>query len=221
MFLPLIPKRPNQAESEGALAVPFWACRKPRIRVLCSFADDARDVRIQVGFAPTFYFALEDMDKYLIVEHVTGIATKVAATGGIELVHVDIAGTKRDLVVRIYIDKEGGVTIEDCTIISRGVEEVLDSEDFIPSRYVLEVSSPGIERELYSLGDFVKFTGQLAKVKVKTGIDGQKTFVGTITEVDGESITIDDRTKGVLSFEYSEVDKANLKIDLSKEFSGR
>ena len=158
------------------------------------------------------------MDKSLITEHVTGIATKVAAAGGIELVHVEIAGTKRDVVVRIYIDKEGGVTIEDCTNVSRGVEEVLDSEDFIPSKYVLEVSSPGIERELYSLADFVKFTGQLAKVKVKTEIDGQKTFVGPITAVDGETITIDDRTKGEVSFEYSDVAKGNLKIDLSKEF---
>ncbi len=158
------------------------------------------------------------MDKYLITEHISGIAKRVAETGGVELVHVEIAGTKRDLVVRIYIDKEGGVTIEDCSIVSRGIEEVLDSEDFIPSRYVLEVSSPGIERELYSLADFVKFTGQLAKVKLKTEIDGQKTFVGPIVSVDGESITVDDRTKGAVAFDYPDVSKANLKIDLSKEF---
>ena len=161
------------------------------------------------------------MDKHLIVEHVTGIAARVAEAAGIELVHIDIAGTKRDLVVRIYIDKEGGVTIDDCSSVSRGVEDVLDSEDFILSRYVLEVSSPGIERELYSLSDFVKFTGQLTKVKLKTEIDGQKTFVGPITEVDGENITLDDRTKGVVSFSYADVDKANLKIDLAKEFGGR
>lgn len=161
------------------------------------------------------------MDKHLIVEHVNQVAARVATAAGIELVHIDIAGTKRDLVVRIYIDKEGGVTIEDCSSVSRGVEDVLDSEDFIPSRYVLEVSSPGIERELYSLSDFVKFTGHLTKVKLKTEIDGQKTFVGQITEVDGENISIDDRTKGIVSFDYPEVDKANLKIDLAKEFKGR
>ena len=56
------------------------------------------------------------------------------------------------------------MTLDDCSGVSRGLEEVLDSEDFIPSRYVLEVSSPGIERELYLLADFVKFTGHLAKV---------------------------------------------------------
>ena len=161
------------------------------------------------------------MDKHLIIEHVTEIAARVTAASGIELVHVDISGTKRDLVLRIFIDKEGGVTLDDCSSVSRGVEEVLDSEDFIPSRYVLEVSSPGIERELYSLSDFVKFTGHLAKVKLKTEIDAQKTFVGNITNVEGNEITIEDRTKGAVSFDYSDVDKANLKIDLAKEFGSR
>jgi len=158
------------------------------------------------------------MDKGLIIERVEAIARRVAEAKGRELVHVDIAGTKRDAVVRIYIDKEGGVTIDDCSVVSRGVEEVLDSEDFIPSKYVLEVSSPGIERQLYSLSDFVRFTGRLAKVKTKIEIDAQKTFVGYIAGVDGNKITIDDRTKGIVSFDYADVEKANLKIDLSKEF---
>jgi len=158
------------------------------------------------------------MDKHLIIEHVKGIAKKVTKASDIELVHVDISGTKRDLVLRIFIDKKGGVTLDDCSGISRGVEEVLDNEDLIPSRYVLEVSSPGIERELYSLADFVKFTGHLAKVKLKAEIDGQKTFVGNITTVEGNKINVDDRTKGAVSFDYADVDKANLKIDLAKEF---
>lgn len=179
---------------------------------------EARDVRVEWVSRPTFYFALVTMDKYLITEHVSGVAKKVSAVSGVELVQVETAGTKSNLVVRVFIDKEGGVTIEDCSTVSRGIEDVLDSDDFIPLRYVLEVSSPGIERELYSLSDFFKFTGNLAKVKVKTEIDGQKTFVGEIVGIDGELITIDDRTKGPVSFDYAEVAKANLKIDLSKEF---
>jgi ribosome maturation factor RimP len=174
-----------------------------------------------VGFAPTFYFALETMDKQLIIEHVKEIASKVTAASGIELVHVDISGTKRDLVLRIFIDKEMGVTLDDCSGVSRSIEEVLDTEDFIPSRYVLEVSSPGIERQLYSLNDFVKFKGHLAKVRLKSEIDGQKAFVGQIVDVDGLKITVEDRTKGSVSFSYPEVDRANLKIDLAKEFGGR
>lgn len=170
-----------------------------------------------MGFAPTFLFGFV-MERDLIIERVGAIARRVAEAEGLELVHLELAGTKRDAVVRIFIDKEGGVTLDDCSRVSRSIEDVLDAEDFIPSRYVLEVSSPGIERQLYSLADFVRFNGQLAKVKLKAEMDGQKTFVGPITDVDGERISIDDRTKGSVSFEYSEVDKANLKIDLSKEF---
>lgn len=172
-----------------------------------------------MGFAPTFLFALKTrMDKHLITEYIGKVAGRVAADAGIELVHIEIAGTKRDALVRIYIDKDGGVTIDDCSNVSRAIEAVLDAEDIIPSKYVLEVSSPGIERELYSLKDFVKFTGHLAKVKLKTEIDGQKTLVGMITAVDGDAIAVDDRTKGSTVFSYAEVAKANLKIDLAKEF---
>ena len=158
------------------------------------------------------------MDKVSITEYVRGVAEKVTEANGIELVNVETAGTKKDLVVRIFIDKDGGVTLEDCTLISRATEEILDGEDVIPTRYVLEVSSPGIERELYSLADFVKFTGQLAKIKLSSEIDGQKNFVGVISRVDGDKITVEDRTSGTISFDYAAVAKANLKIDLSKEF---
>ena len=66
----------------------------------------------------------------------------------------------------------------------------LSTVDFIPARYVLEVSSPGIERELYSIDDFVKFTGRLAKIKTRTAVNDQKTFVGSIESVEGDKITI-------------------------------
>lgn len=158
------------------------------------------------------------MDKGLITQRVRQIAAEVSSKDSIEVVHVETAGTKRDMVVRVFIDKLGGVTLDDCSMVSRGIEEVLDAEDLIPSRYVLEVSSPGIERELYSLADFVKFTGELAKVKTNYEINGQKNFIGIIERVDGETITIADRNSGPVSFEHSTVLKANLKIDLSKEF---
>jgi ribosome maturation factor RimP len=161
------------------------------------------------------------MERSLITERVRAIAEEAARSCGVELVHVEIAGTKRDSVLRIYIDKDGGVTLDDCGTVSQGIEDVLDEQDLIPSRYVLEVSSPGIERELYSLADFVRFTGHLAKIKTKIEIAGQKTFVGVITSVDGNEIGVDDRTKGSVTIKYEDVDKANLKIDLAKEFSGR
>jgi ribosome maturation factor RimP len=158
------------------------------------------------------------MGELSTAERVAEIAASVAKQRDVELVHTEVVGTKRDSVVRIYIDKPGGVTLDDCGGFSSDVEAVLDSEDFIPGRYVLEVSSPGIERQLYSLADFQRFVGRLVKVKTTAEIDGQKNFVGILTAVEGEEITIDDRTKGLATFRYSDVAKANLKIDLSKEF---
>ncbi|MEQ1923494.1 MAG: ribosome maturation factor RimP [Pyrinomonadaceae bacterium] len=158
------------------------------------------------------------MDKRLIIERVENIAAKVAVDSGVELVHVEIAGIKHDMVVRVYIDKPEGVTLDDCSRFSKAAEEILDAEDIVPSKYVLEVSSPGIERELYSLADFVKFTGKLAKVKTTEAINGQKIFVGNIVEASEDQIVIDDRTQGNITFKYDDVAKANLKIDLAKEF---
>jgi len=160
------------------------------------------------------------MNKDLIIQRVTGIARQAASESGIELVHVEMAGTNRDAVLRIYIDKEGGVTLDDCSAVSQKVETILDAEDIIPSRYVLEVSSPGIERQLYSLKDFERFVGQLAKVKLRVDLDGQKVFVGTIESVEGEAIMIRDRDRGPIKIGFADVEKANLKIDLAREFSG-
>lgn len=161
------------------------------------------------------------MDKNGIAQRVKEIAGKAAAEAGAELVHVETAGTNRDLILRIYIDKENGVTLDDCAAFSQAVEAVLDAEDVIPVRYVLEVSSPGIERELYSIRDFERFVGKLAKVKTNVEIDAQKTFVGTITGVEGDMVTIDERQRGPITVKYGDIAKANLKIDLSKEFGGR
>lgn len=161
------------------------------------------------------------MELRSIAERVEEIASKAVATSDIELVRVEIAGTKRDQVLRVFIDKEGGVTLDDCSRVSQRIEAVLDAEDIIPTRYVLEVSSPGIERQLYSLADFAKFSGKLAKVRLKTKIDGQQTLVGTIAGVAGNAVSFDDRNLGSVTFNYEQVDKANLKIDLAKEFSGK
>ncbi len=156
-----------------------------------------------------------------IAERISRIAESVAADQGVEMVHAEIAGTKRDSVVRIFIDKEGGVGIEDCTRVSAAVEDILDAEDIIPWAYVLEVSSPGIERELYSIKDFIRFTGELARIKTRAEIGGQKNFAGRIEGVEDDEVIFEDRTSGQVRIPYESVLKANLKIDLAKEFGGR
>lgn len=171
-----------------------------------------------VGFAPTFYFGLNCvMNKGLITEKIRGIAENAATEESLELVHVELVGAVKNPIVRIFIDKLEGVTLDDCSKVSRLVEAVLDADDFIPSAYTLEVSSPGLERELYSLQDFEKYAGNLAKVKTTHPVSGQKNFRGRITEVKGEEIVFEDKTSGTVRFPYNTVAKANLELDLDEE----
>lgn len=160
------------------------------------------------------------MSSNSIEEQIQSIAARLAEENSLELVHTEVAGSKRNLTVRLFIDKEGGVTIEDCSDFSRKIEAVLDADDLIPTAYLLEVSSPGLERELYSLKDFVKYIGSLAKVKTNQPINGQKNFKGRIISIKGEEIIFSDKTSGEVSFPYNAVAKANLEIDLEEELRG-
>lgn len=150
-------------------------------------------------------------------EKIREIAKTAAVERGLDFVHSEIAGTKRNAVVRIFVDKPGGVTIEDCSLLSRDVEAILDEMDVIPSAYVLEVSSPGLERELYSLEDFRKFVGSKARLKLNIEIGGRKNFRGTIDSVEDDLIRFTDRSIGEISFPYEAVSKANLLFDITDD----
>ena len=158
------------------------------------------------------------MDLGSIEERIQKVASQVAANRNLEFVKSEIAGTKRSPVVRVFLDKEGGISVEDCAEASRDMESVLDGEDLIPMKYVLEVSSPGLERGLYSLRDFERFSGKLAKLKTRSEINGTRSHVGWIDAVKGENISLRDRKGAVIEVPYDEVEKANLKIDLTSEF---
>ena len=161
------------------------------------------------------------MEREQIEARIREISQSAADAKGLEFVHSEVAGTMRNAVVRVFVDKPGGVSVEDCASVSRRIEEVLDADDFIPTAYLLEVSSPGLERELYSIDDFRKFIGQKAKVKVAMPVNGQKVFVARIEGVEGGDILLSDKLKGDIRFPYSEVVKANLRVDLEQEFKKR
>lgn len=156
-----------------------------------------------------------------IIEKLNEIAAKAAAEIGAEVIHCERSGTRRESILRIFIDKDGGVTLDDCSKVSLAIESVLDVEDLIPGTYVLEVSSPGIERQLYSAGDFDKFAGRMAKVKFAAEVDGKKSVTGIIgTQAEGKlSVTAEDGKK--IEFSFDQVAKANLKMDLGAELKGR
>lgn len=158
------------------------------------------------------------MNKIAITEKVNEIAEAVAGKNNLELVRAEVVGSAKEPIVRIFIDQPQGITHEDCSKVSHEIGEILDKEDFISAEYILEVSSPGLERELYSLKDFEKFAGSLAKVKTRKPVDGQRNFRGKIKAVEDAEIIFEDKTNGEVRFPYEIVAKANLEIDLEEEF---
>lgn len=146
------------------------------------------------------------------------IASRAAEERGLELVHVEVAGGARAPIVRIFIDKPEGVTHEDCSEVSLHVGTVLDVEDFISSAYTLEVSSPGLERGLYKREDYERFAGQLAKLKARQPVDGQRNFRGRIIGVEADAIVFDDKTSGRVLVPLEQIVKANLEVDVEEEF---
>lgn len=158
------------------------------------------------------------MDQGSVAERIRHFAEQSAIDHGLELVHCEVAGPEGHPIVRVFIDKPGGVTHEDCSEISHHLGTVLDVEDFIHSPYTLEVSSPGIERGLYKPADYERFAGHLAKLKSRAPIRGQRNFRGRIIGIDGETITFEDRTSGRVNILFRDITKANLEIDVEEEF---
>lgn len=102
------------------------------------------------------------------------------AEQGYELVEVEVAGQSGVRILRIYLDKPGGIGLDDCTAVSQLLNPLLDAEDFITENYVLEVSSPGIDRPLRKPPDFTRFAGEPVTVLTHSPIEGRKKFTGTL-----------------------------------------
>ena len=130
----------------------------------------------------------------------------------LELVEIQFRKEGHGWVLRIFIDHADGVSLEHCAKVSREVSAYLDVEDLIDHAYHLEVSSPGLERPLYSLQDFVKHTGKNAKVKLREPIEGQKVYTGEIAGASGEEIFMIVEKKKEIRFTFSLVSKARLAI---------
>lgn len=117
---------------------------------------------------------------------------KIVTSEGLELVHVEYKKQGRGYLLRIDIDKEGGVTIDDCSLVSQQVSTYLDVDDVIPAEYELQVSSPGLDRKFYRESDYEKFQGRLVRVKTSKAIRGLHVIVGRLKEFDGKKIVVTD-----------------------------
>jgi len=135
--------------------------------------------------------------------------TPVVESMGFELVGVEFSSSDHHGHMRVYIDKEGGINLEDCTEVSHQLSAILDVEDPVQVAFDLEVSSPGLNRPLFKVADFAKFVGEKVKIKLAIPQNNRRNFKGVITAVEGDVIELDiDDERFKLSF--NSVAKANL-----------
>ena len=135
----------------------------------------------------------------------------IAKDNGVTIYDVEYVKEAGEWYLRAYIDKEGGVTIDDCETVSRAFSDALDQEDFIADAYILEVSSPGLGRQLKKDRHFQNSLGQDVEIKLFEAVDGQKEFVGTLTAFDKEHITIE--MPESVTFERSKLALVRLQLD--------
>lgn len=131
---------------------------------------------------------------------------------GYEFVGVDFSSNPKNPVLVLYIDKPAGLQVEDCEITSREVAALLDVEDPIPGHYVLEVSSPGLDRLLFTPEHFKRFVGELVKITLFEPNEGRRKFTGTIVRVQDATITIEQDGNEV-SLQHGNIAKARLAPD--------
>jgi ribosome maturation factor RimP len=148
----------------------------------------------------------------IIIEKVQSFLQALLPTLGLELFEVQFRKEGHGWVLRVFIDSQEGVTLNHCSNVSRELSNYLDVEDFINHAYHLEVSSPGLERPLRSLGDFVRFQGKTAKVKLHHEIDNSKIVEGTIESVQEDMIHLRTIDGAIVRFSLDMINKARLTI---------
>ena len=158
----------------------------------------------------------------LDLEKVQAIAERVAGSLGLEVVEVEMRGGGKARMLRIFVDKPSGITHEDCANLSREVSTILDIEDAVPGgSYVLEVSSPGLDRKLLRAADFQRFQGSLVKVTTRMPVNGNRHFEGRLEHFESGRLTLDladarrkfrpgEGAVQKLEIELANVEKANL-----------
>ncbi len=130
-----------------------------------------------------------------------------------ELVDVEYVREGSNWFLRIFIDKEGGITIDDCELVSRALSDLLDVNDFIPDAYILEVSSPGLGRQLKKDKDFKRSIGEVVEIKLYKAINKQKDFEGVLKAFDEETLTLEMDDLSEVVFKRSEIAMVRLAID--------
>ena len=153
-----------------------------------------------------------------VIETVSQIVTPILDDMGLELVDMEYVKEGRDWFLRVFIDKEAGIDIEECGLVSERLSEKLDEVDPISHNYFLEVSSPGAERPLKKEKDFEKAIGKNVFIKTYEPIDGEKNFEGILTSFDGITVTLEMKIKTrkiSVQIPYEKIANARLAVTFS------
>ncbi|MGM0499380.1 MAG: ribosome maturation factor RimP [Bacillota bacterium] len=150
-----------------------------------------------------------------VAETVTDFVLPIAHSEDLNLIEVEFLKEGSDWILRIFLEnKDGDLTIEECEKVSRSLSMILDEEDPIDKSYILEVSSPGIERPLKTEADFERFQGELIAVKTFKKINGKKEFIGTLEKFEDDNITLTLKNDEEITIDYSLVARANLTFEI-------
>ncbi len=149
-----------------------------------------------------------------LMERLTGLGESAATGTDIEMVDIQLRGAGKARLLRVYIDKPGGVTHEDCALISERLGKLLDEDDIIPDdSYTLEVSSPGVERKLSKPRDFERAVGQTIRLAVQEPGQPRTSLTGKLAEITNGTLALEVGPGNVLRVPLEQVQKANLKFE--------
>jgi ribosome maturation factor RimP len=145
---------------------------------------------------------------------IEAIAERVAMGEGLTLIDIELKGGRSHPLLRIYIDKPGGVSHADCALVSEQMSAILDVEDFFPGSYLLEVSSPGLDRTLVKPREYAYFAGRRARVVLRDPVEDRKVFEGRLAGIEEGRVKLDLDDGGFTEVELSNVSKAKLLPEL-------
>jgi ribosome maturation factor RimP len=148
-------------------------------------------------------------DMIFVTKQVSELIDPILSEMRFELIDVEYLSDRGRWVLRVYIDKEGGVTLDDCAKVSGELGDLIDIKNIIEHDYVLEVSSPGLNRPLKKEADFIRAIGKKIKVRTRVPVDGKRNFTGVLRDFKEQKLALDSEG-GLVSLAWSGIEKANL-----------
>jgi ribosome maturation factor RimP len=137
----------------------------------------------------------------------------IAADEGLEMLAAEVVGSGPKAVLRLVVDGPAGVNLDQCSAVSRQASALLDVEDPIRHAYTLEVSSPGLDRKLYSRGDYARFVGHRVKVRMQPGYRACRMVTGELVGLDGDTVQVQDDTLGAVELPFEQIFETRLEVD--------